>query len=230
MLGRVRVDERVDRLGAALVRVVDLHERLPLVGERVLREDRLDRALRLARAAVDALLRIDDQHPAELVDAVDRTDVHAGAIFDVDARLGDDVRHAASLARGSERRRGQLGDETGDALDERRLDEHLVEAGRVRALQARLVGVVREADDRDVRPRVDDLVGLDARDVADHEVGQLDAVGRDQVVPLEQRLELPPKEEVDSREQDRRHRPNLAARELAPGLPAIPSASKSRLR
>jgi hypothetical protein len=27
------------------------------------------------------------------VDAVDGTDVHAGEVFDVDARLGDDVRH-----------------------------------------------------------------------------------------------------------------------------------------
>jgi hypothetical protein len=29
-----------------------------------------------------------------LIDAVHRTDIHAGAVFDVDARLGDDVRHA----------------------------------------------------------------------------------------------------------------------------------------
>ena len=29
----------------------------------------------------------------ELVDAVDRADIDAGAIFDVDARFGDDVRH-----------------------------------------------------------------------------------------------------------------------------------------
>src|SRR5687767_12105405 len=94
VLGRVLVDERVDRRGAAAVGVVDLDEGLPLVGERILGKDRLDRALRLARAAVDALLRIDDQHPAELVDAVDRADVDARAIFDVDARLGDDVRHS----------------------------------------------------------------------------------------------------------------------------------------
>src|SRR5439155_26394408 len=39
------------------VRVVDLDERLPLVRERVLREDRLDRTLRFACAAVA------DQHP-----------------------------------------------------------------------------------------------------------------------------------------------------------------------
>ena len=49
-----------------------------LSGQGVLGEDRLDRALRLAGSAVDALLRIDDQHPLELVDAVHRADVDAG--------------------------------------------------------------------------------------------------------------------------------------------------------
>jgi hypothetical protein len=29
------------------------------------------------------------------VDAVDRTDIHAREVFDVNAGLGDDVRHAA---------------------------------------------------------------------------------------------------------------------------------------
>ena len=43
--------------------------------------------------AVDALLGVDDQHSLELVDAVDRADVHAGLVFDVDAGLGDDVGH-----------------------------------------------------------------------------------------------------------------------------------------
>jgi hypothetical protein len=31
------------------------------------------------------------------VDAVDRADIHAGTVFDVDAGLGDDVRHSAVL-------------------------------------------------------------------------------------------------------------------------------------
>jgi hypothetical protein len=31
------------------------------------------------------------------VDAVDRADVHAGQVFDVDAGLGDDVRHGFLL-------------------------------------------------------------------------------------------------------------------------------------
>ena len=102
------------------VGVVDLDERLPLVGQRVLREDRLDGALRLAGAAVDALLGVDHEHPAGLVDAVHGADVDAGLVFDVDAGLGDDVRHGPTLAKRSVRRR-QLGDELGGPLDERRL-------------------------------------------------------------------------------------------------------------
>src|SRR6266536_4107406 len=47
--------------------------------------------------AVDALLGVDDQDPLELVDAVHRADVHAREVLDVDARLGDDVRHGGSV-------------------------------------------------------------------------------------------------------------------------------------
>ena len=75
------------------VGVVDLDEGLPLVRQRVLGEDRLDRTLRFACAAVDALLGVDDQDPLERVDAVHRTDVDAREVFDVDAGLGDDVGH-----------------------------------------------------------------------------------------------------------------------------------------
>ena len=74
-----------------------------LSGQRVLGEDRLHRALRLARPAIDALLRVDDEDPLELVDAVDGADVDARLVFDVDAGLGDDVRHAGES---SERRLG----------------------------------------------------------------------------------------------------------------------------
>ena len=85
--------QRVD-LRRIRERIVDLDEGVPLVRQRVLGEDRLDRALRFACPAIDALLRIDDQDPLELVDAVDRADIDARAVFDVDAGLGDDVRHA----------------------------------------------------------------------------------------------------------------------------------------
>src|SRR5205823_2217832 len=108
--------------------------------------------LRFARPAVDALLGVDDEHPAELVDAIDRADVHAGPVLHVDTRLGDDVGHAYLLYRGE-----QLLDQLWRALLQGRLHEHLVEARRVRTAEAGRVGVVREADDRDVRIRVGDL-------------------------------------------------------------------------
>src|SRR3954452_22841035 len=57
VLGRVLIDERIDDRHAFTVRCVDAHERLPLLRQRVLREDRLDGALGLARTAVDALFR-----------------------------------------------------------------------------------------------------------------------------------------------------------------------------
>src|SRR4029079_15877814 len=98
VLGGVRVHERVDLRGVRECGV-DLDERIPLVRERVLGEDRLHRALRLTCPAVDALLRIDDQDPLELVDAVDRADIDARAVLDVDTGLGDDVRHARESSR-----------------------------------------------------------------------------------------------------------------------------------
>src|SRR4051812_29951792 len=71
VLGRVLVDELVDDAHAFAVRVVDAHERLPLLRERVFGEDRLDRAFRFACPAIDALLGIDHEDAAGFVDAVD---------------------------------------------------------------------------------------------------------------------------------------------------------------
>src|SRR5688572_5407322 len=56
-------------------------------------EDGFGRAFRLAHAAVDALVRIDDEHVLAFVEAVDRTDLDAIHIFAADARVGDDVGH-----------------------------------------------------------------------------------------------------------------------------------------
>src|SRR5882724_2974389 len=85
---------RSDRRRAALDKgCVDAHERQPLLRQRVLRKDRLDGALRLARAAVDALVRVDHEHLLRLVDAVDRADVDAALVLLVDAGLRDHVRH-----------------------------------------------------------------------------------------------------------------------------------------
>src|SRR3954453_8955720 len=61
VLGGVVVDELVDDAHAFPGRVVDAHERLPLLRQRVLREDRLDRAFRFACPAVDALLGVDHE-------------------------------------------------------------------------------------------------------------------------------------------------------------------------
>src|SRR5206468_661883 len=68
-----------------------------LAGEKLLRR----------REAVDAFLRVDDQDPLELVDAVHGADIDAREVFDVDAGLGDDVSHRpVSLLRPLAPRRG----------------------------------------------------------------------------------------------------------------------------
>src|SRR4029078_8632573 len=100
VLGRIRVRELVHGVHAVAVGVIDLHERGPFVRQGVLGEDRLDGALRLARTAVDALFGVDDEDAVRLVDAIDGTDVDAGTIFDVDARLRGDVRHCINPSDG----------------------------------------------------------------------------------------------------------------------------------
>ena len=154
--------------------------------------------------AVDALLGVDDQDPLEVVDAVDRADVDAREVFDVDAGLGDDVRHARRQSTEAQLLDGGL--QRSSSADfaitwSKPAVCARAEPGRVR--------VVREAEDRDVRIGVRDLLRLDPRDVADDEIGRVDAVGRDQVVLREQRLELSPEEHVDPRQQDRRHDGNV---------------------
>src|SRR5437870_8735253 len=91
----------------------------------------------------------------------------------------------------------QLLDELSCALDERRLHDHLVEAGGMCGLQPGRVGVVRVPQDRDVQVGVRDLFGVDARDVDDHEVRRVGVVHRDEVVFRQQGFELAPEEEVD---------------------------------
>jgi hypothetical protein len=102
-------------------------------------------------------------------------------------------------------RRDQAVDQFTRALEERRLRNDLVEPRRMTAPQPGGVGVVRETEDRDVRVRVRDVVGVDARDVRDYEVGWLDPVGGLEAVLRQEPLELAPDEEVDPTEQDRRH-------------------------
>src|SRR3954465_1641555 len=76
----------------------------------------------------------------------------------------------------------QLLDELPGPLDERGLDDDLVESGGVRSLQTGRVGVVREAENRDVRVGVRDLICLDTGDVDDHELRQVCVVDRDEVM------------------------------------------------
>src|SRR5205807_3785535 len=62
----------------------------------VLGEDGRHGAYRHARVAVDALIRLDVEHPRALVDAVDRALVDARSVLHVDTRLSDHVGHATS--------------------------------------------------------------------------------------------------------------------------------------
>ena len=62
-------------------------------GQRAVGKDRAHRALGLARATVDALIRMDDQKVLALVEAVHRTDFHAIHVLALDAVLSDDVGH-----------------------------------------------------------------------------------------------------------------------------------------
>jgi hypothetical protein len=74
-------------------------DELPLLDRHVvLGENGLDRAFGDAKGAVNALLRVDDQHVRAFVKAVDRADVDAIRVFALDAAFGDDVSHGASNA------------------------------------------------------------------------------------------------------------------------------------
>src|SRR5947208_16619316 len=70
--------------------LVELDEVLALLGSLILGEDRLHRTHGLARAAVGPLVGVDVGHPRPLADAVHRPLLHAGLLFDRDARLRDD--------------------------------------------------------------------------------------------------------------------------------------------
>src|SRR5439155_11238624 len=67
-------------------------------------------------------------------------------------------------------RGNQLLDEVPGPLVERRLDDHLVESGRLRGPESRRIRMVRKPEDRHVRVRVRDLLRIDAGDVRDHEL------------------------------------------------------------
>jgi hypothetical protein len=60
--------------------------------------DRVDRALRLADAAIDALVGMDDEHVVALVEAVDRANFDTIGVFALDANFSDDVGHRSHMA------------------------------------------------------------------------------------------------------------------------------------
>ena len=116
-------------------------------------------------------------------------------------------------------RGGQLVHELRRALDERRLGHDLVEAGRVRRAQARRVGVVREAEDRTSGYASATSSGsIRAMSAITSSGASTLSVG-DEVVAGQKRLELASEEQVDPREQDRRH-----ARRCSTPFPARISA------
>src|SRR5262249_10545818 len=61
--------------------------------------DRFNRAFRLAYAAVDALVRVDDQHVLALVETIDGANLDAVHVFAFDAIVVDDVGHFRTLRR-----------------------------------------------------------------------------------------------------------------------------------
>src|SRR5256885_3773917 len=110
-IGRVDLSAHARLVGVAL-EVVEIpgDEFLLLAGDLVLGIDRRDRPGVDASAAVDALVRVDVEHPvlgSAVDDAVDRTDVDAGLVFEIDAGFRDDVGQFRlgkfTLAQGSKR-------------------------------------------------------------------------------------------------------------------------------
>src|SRR6185436_30753 len=63
------------------------------------RQDGLGRALWLAHAAVDALVRMDHEHVVALVEAVDGAHLDAVHVLTLDAVFGDDVSHRGRIIR-----------------------------------------------------------------------------------------------------------------------------------
>ena len=67
--------------------------------------DRVDRAFRLADSAIDAFVRVDDEHVVALVEAVHGANLHAIHQLALDAAFVDDVGQLSVL---SANRRGEL--------------------------------------------------------------------------------------------------------------------------
>src|SRR5215469_14814389 len=64
--------------------------------------DRINRTFRLAHAAIDAFVRVDDQHVFALVKTIDRANLNTVHVFAFDAIVVDDIGHLRTLDGGFE--------------------------------------------------------------------------------------------------------------------------------
>src|SRR5687768_16980056 len=69
----------------------------PFGGNVCIRENRRNRAFRLAGATIDALVRMDVILVFTFIDAVHRTDFYAACVLGTNARLGNNVWHPAKI-------------------------------------------------------------------------------------------------------------------------------------
>jgi adenine deaminase len=72
---------------------VDLTVLLPLSRDVIFVIDGLHRTDRLTCTAINALIRLDVQHPITLVNAINGALLDAGLVFHINTRLGDYVCH-----------------------------------------------------------------------------------------------------------------------------------------
>src|SRR3954454_24179678 len=91
---RLALDDRVPDLRKL---AIERDEFFLRIGHVVLGEDRFHRTLGYAQRAVDAFVRVDDQHVRPLAKAVDRADVDAVGVLALDAALVAEVSHAKSI-------------------------------------------------------------------------------------------------------------------------------------
>src|SRR5690606_31346822 len=77
------------------LRIIGIHLQ-PLVKARLrIRLDRFGWTFRLAYAAIDALVRMNDEEILPLIEAIDWADFDAVGVFAANTVVSDDVRHAA---------------------------------------------------------------------------------------------------------------------------------------
>ena len=76
---------------------IQLQELLLARGQFVLRINRLNGALRLAKSAVDALVWIDDKEVRPFMETVHRANLYTIRQFAFDTGFGDNERHGKSL-------------------------------------------------------------------------------------------------------------------------------------